>query len=130
MSRKLCLFLIVALFIAATVALAGGKFVVGHAVYAEWTANGWYHGKIAKKCDAGWHIAFDDGDQKCCAPSQIVIDVVPPKAMVKVGVKVLAKWSDGRYYPGTVSAINGNKYSIAFNDGDQGTVSRNQLRLR
>ena len=109
---------------------AGGGLKVNDAVFAEWVQNGWYHGKIAKTCDAGFHIAFDDGDQKCCTVAQIVKDVIPKANKVKVGKKVLAQWSNGRYYPGRVAAIAGGSYTIKFNDGDQGAVKLAQIRLR
>ena len=111
-------------------AAGGGIFKVGDPVFAEWVANGWYHGKIDKKCEAGWHIAFDDGDQKCCTPQQIVLDMVPNAAKVKVGSKVLAQWSDMRFYPGTVKTVSGGNYAIQFDDGDQATVNLSQIRLR
>lgn len=111
-------------------AAGGGIFKVGDPVFAEWTTNGWYHGKIDKQCEAGWHIAFDDGDQKCCTPQQIVLDIVPKAAKVKVGAKVLAQWSNMRYYPGTVKAITGGNYAIHYDDGDEGTVQLSQIRLR
>jgi len=109
---------------------AGGPPKVGQVVYAEWTPNGWYHGKITKTCEAGWHVLFDDGDQKCCTAAQIVKDIVPKPAKVKVGSKVLAVWSNGKFYPGKVSAISAGVYSIAFDDGDNGTANLSQIRLR
>ena len=130
MNRKLYLCALVWLLLVAGVALAATNFAVGQAVYAEWTPNGWYHGKIDVSCATGWHIAFDDGDQKCCTPQQIVLDVVPKPAAVKVGAKVLAQWTNQRFYPGKVSAINGDNYSITFDDGDKGTVKIAQIRLR
>ncbi len=121
---------LIGLTVAYAFAAGGGGYKVGDAVFAEWVTNGWYHGKIAKTCDAGWHIAFDDGDQKCCSLTQIVKDAVPAANKVKVGKKVLAQWSNGRYYPGRVTAIAGGSYTIKFDDGDQGAVTLNQIRLR
>ncbi|NLH49655.1 MAG: DUF4537 domain-containing protein [Myxococcales bacterium] len=130
MRKMVFVSLVVLLGLAAGYAVAAGALKVGDVVYAEWSANGWYHGKIDKSCQGGWHIAFDDGDQKCCTPAQIAKDVVPPAAQVKVGTKVLAQWSDQKYYPGTVSAIAGGDYSIHFDDGDNGKVKLAQIRLR
>jgi hypothetical protein len=110
-------------------AIAAGALKAGDVVFAEWVSNGWYHGKIDKKCEAGWHIKFDDGDQKCCTPAQVVMDVVPDKAKVKVGSAVLAQWTNQKYYPGKVTAIAADKYSIGFNDGDKGQVVLAQIRL-
>lgn len=121
---------LVLLVVSPALAAGGEGFTPGQAVYAEWTPNGWYHGKITQTCDAGWHILFDDGDQKCCAPAQIVKDVVPNASKVKVGSNVLALWSNGKFYPGKVTAIAAGVYSIAFADGDKGTANLSQIRLR
>jgi hypothetical protein len=108
----------------------GGGFSNGDVVWAEWTSNGWYHGKVDKTCDAGWHVQFDDGDQKCCTGAQIVKDVPPDPSKVKVGSKVLAQWTNQKYYPGKVAAIAGGDYSINFDDGDKGKVKISQIRLK
>jgi hypothetical protein len=130
MRKMVFISVVILLGLAATYAIAAGTLKVGDVVYAEWTSNGWYHGKIDKACQGGWHIAYDDGDQKCCTPAQIAKDVVPPANKVTVGAAVLAQWSDQKYYPGTVSAIAGGDYSINFNDGDKGKVKLAQIRLR
>ncbi len=102
---------------------------VGDTVWAQWKANAWYHGKVAKKCDVGFHVVFDDGDKADVAPSLIIVDRAPAADKVKVGVRVLALWTDGRMYPGTVIAIEEGKYRIKFDDGDGRAVARNNLRL-
>lgn len=109
---------------------AGEEITVGEAVYAEWVPNGWYHGKIAKSCEAGWYIAFDDGDRKCCTKKQIVKDIVPKASKVKAGVKVLAQWGDKKFYPGTVAVVGDGDFAINFDDGDKGKVKLAQIRLR
>jgi len=41
----------------------------------------------------------------------------------QVGQKVFARWDSGEgYFPGIVSAVNGNQMDISFLDGDKGTV--------
>ncbi|MDP8255476.1 MAG: hypothetical protein P9M14_06995 [Candidatus Alcyoniella australis] len=131
MKRCLLICVIVCSFLIAGLALGSDKKIdPGTAVFAEWTSNGWFHGKVTGPCAAGFQILFDDGDQKCCALMQIAVDMVPAAADVQVGTKVIAQWSDGRFYPGTVGAINGNKYDIQYNDGDKGTLGLSQIRLR
>ena len=127
--RFLTLAVILMLTMAASAAMAA-DYKVGDVVWAEWVPNGWYHGKITKSCNVGWHVLFDDGDQKCCTPMQLAKDVVPAAADVKVGASVLSQWSDGKYYPGTVTAISGTMYSVQYDDGDKGQVTLQQLRLR
>ncbi|TAL34476.1 MAG: DUF4537 domain-containing protein [Spirochaetes bacterium] len=112
------------------VALSQTKVSTGDAVFAEWTPNSWYHGKAGIACAQGLTINFDDGDVKCCTTAQIVADVVPAASALKVGTKVLALWGNGKYYPGTVSAIAGNDYSINFDDGDKGKASLDHIRVK
>jgi hypothetical protein len=43
---------------------------------------------------------------------------------VKVGDKVQGKWSDGRFYPGTVAKIGKGRFFIKYDDGDQGWTTK------
>ncbi len=110
---------------------ASSEISPGDIVFAEWQVNGWYHGTVGDLCEEdSFMIFFDDGDTKCCPSSIIVKDVIPPKTSVLPGKRVLAQWSDGRYYPGTVSVISGDTFNINFDDGDKGKVTLSQIRLR
>lgn len=46
---------------------------------------------------------------------------------VKPGDKVAALWSDGGYYLGRVTAVNGGNCEVLYDDGDQGTVTAGEL---
>lgn len=128
--RFILMFLLLITFAVLTgIATAQSKFTPDTVVYAEWVKNGWYHGKIGAECEKGFTINFDDGDVKCCTEKEIVADVVPDSAAVKQGSRVLAQWSDGKFYPGTVSGIESGEYSINFDDGDKGKVTIDKLRL-
>src|SRR5262249_32093987 len=103
---------------------------VGDIVWAEWDNNAWYHGKIAKKTDKGFHIEFDDGDESDVQESQIAIDKEPATKDVKKGTRVLAKWSDDRFYPGKVGEVKEDgTYHIEFDDGDKGDAALKDVRL-
>lgn len=39
---------------------------------------------------------------------------------IEVGDRVMARWSNGSWYPGTVTAIVKGRYDIAYDDGDKG----------
>jgi hypothetical protein len=107
------------------------KIKTGDIVFAEWVVNGWYHGTAGNQCsDGGFMILFDDGDTKCCDTTRIVPDKIPVKSNVTVGASVIAQWSDGRFYPGTVVNIIDDAYSINFDDGDKSEVNLSQIRLR
>jgi Histone methyltransferase Tudor domain 1 len=49
--------------------------------------------------------------------------------MVKVDTRVLAKFKQGRFYPGKITKIDGDRYDIKFDDGDVGKVTLDDLRL-
>jgi hypothetical protein len=128
--KRISLFLLLigsALFF--SIASAQSNLTGGAEVYAEWVKNGWYHGKIGIECESGFIINFDDGDVKCCSLNEIVADQVPAESEVNLKSRVLAQWSDGRFYPGTVVGNKDGEYSISFDDGDKGKVTIEKLRL-
>ena len=104
-------------------------FTAGSAVWAEWTPNNWYHGKVGAPCEAGYTINFDDGDVKCCARAVIATDTPPPAGLVKTGTRVVAEWTNGRYYPGRITSVDGETYHVNFDDGDQRDVGLHQIRI-
>ncbi len=108
---------------------AGPTPRVGDTVWAEWLPNAWYHGKADSKCPVGMHVAYDDGDQADRAFARIAVDLAPDKGDVRVGTHLLALWSDGRMYPGTVTGAAGGMYDITFDDGGTRTVGLDDLRL-
>ncbi len=48
----------------------------------------------------------------------------PSAPAISAGTRVAAIWKDGTYYPGTVSAMGPNGYSIAYDDGDKWEAPR------
>lgn len=109
---------------------AATSFAAGDVVWAQWKPNGWYHGKVATACDAGFHVKFDDGDEECIPPSLIAMDEGATTDAVKVGLRVIATWTDGRYYPGIVAKdLGSGSYQIAFDDGDKGAAKPGNMRI-
>ncbi len=43
------------------------------------------------------------------------------------GDRVLALWEDAYWYPGTVTAVDGNVLTIEFDDGDKATVDSERV---
>ena len=92
---------------------------VGDIVFAYWEPVSMYFIGTAVEYDntqkgGAYLIIFADGDQK-----------VIPQALIKpfnlsVGYKVIAKWKNGKYYPGTVNKIIGRAAYIHYDDGDKG----------
>jgi hypothetical protein len=92
---------------------AGPK--VGDKVAAPW-GGGKYHGTIQGiKGDAADVLYSDDKQVRPVKLSELT--VVQAKSW-QVGDKVLAVWSSGRFYPGTVTATkDGNVYTVKWDDG-------------
>ena len=116
-----------AFFVSATAAARAPE--VGDVVFAEWQPGDWYHGKADARCDGGLHVLFDDKDKACIKLAGIVLDRVPEPEDVRVGVRVLARWDDGKFYPGKVAELRGRTAIIAYDDGDKGDAGIGDLRL-
>ena len=129
MHRKRSLSVAGFLFLPVLLVMAQSAIPNGTVVFAEWSEGSWYHGTIAETCADGYLIVFDDGDTRCCALAQIVLDAIPDHSEVDVESRVLAQWGRGQFYPGSVSAISDGGYDIAYDDGDRSTVSLVQIRL-
>jgi len=104
---------------------------VGDPVFAQWTKNAWYHGRVGKHNDEGFHINFDDGDKGVVKARGIALDRVPERKNVGLGLRVLAKWkNDGRYYPGKIDEIlTDGRFRIKFEDGDVGHAPLKDIRI-
>jgi hypothetical protein len=102
----------------------------GDAVWAEWQPNAWFPGKLAKLDGRKCFIAFDDGDKAIVDMSKVAVDRVPSRDAVKVNTRVLAKFTDGHFYPGKIAAIGPDQeYAIQYDDGDTLKVPLADLRL-
>ena len=102
---------------------------VGSKVFAEWQDKTWYHGSVTATCDAGFNVLFDDGDQKCVSENQIFLANVPTSDQVKVGTKVIAKWSGIAYYDAEVIKMSGDNYTVKYYDKMERDVPLSDLVL-
>ncbi len=88
---------------------------VGDSVLALWApADAYFVGTVVEKSTTGYSIVFEDGDTATVAAAQV------RKNDIKVDSKVLARWKDGSYYPGTVAKVVGRALYIHYDDGDKG----------
>lgn len=102
---------------------------VGDTVWAQWKPNAWYHGKVDKTCDYGLHVQFDDGDKGCFHASLIAVDKPVAVADVKPGLRVMAKWSNNKLYPATVTGMpDGDNVKVFFDDRTPFTTTVKDLR--
>ena len=102
---------------------------VGSKVFAEWKDKTWYHGTVNNTCEQGFNILFDDGNQKCVSQDQVFFDKSPNVEDVKVGTKVIAKWTGIAYYDAEVIKIIGDKYTVRYYDGMERDVTLSEMVL-
>ena len=100
---------------------------VGAVVWAQWTPNSWYHGRVDRTCPGGLHVQFDDGDQACRSFAQIAVD--QGARLVRPNARVLAPWRNGKMYPGRVTArLPNGLFQVRFDDGDSRAVALGSMR--
>jgi len=104
-----------------------GQFLIGDLVLARWKGGGAFRGKVSSvNGDGTYGIAFLDGDVEAREPASDItlVERGTPSAApsgggsLAVGSRVEARWKGGSYYPGKISAVNGDgTYCIDFDDG-------------
>ncbi|XP_021358532.1 uncharacterized protein LOC110453742 isoform X2 [Mizuhopecten yessoensis] len=70
-------------------------------------------------------LARPDKDLPCTPPTR----GSSIKSETAVGARVLARWKDGFYYPGSIAQILKSKYQVRFDDGDVRFVKVSDLLL-
>ncbi len=92
----------------------------GDAVMALWSGSSWYLGTADTACATGLNVKWADGSSaSCVATASIVHEVVATKDTAVVGANVYAKWYGSAFYKAKVTAINGDKYSVQYDDGSK-----------
>lgn len=100
---------------------------VGDAVFAEWSTKSWYAGTIDDTCEAGYHVVFTDGGDKCVSEQQIILDRTQKR--VSPGDKVIAQWTGDAYYDAEVVSRIGDNVKVKYYDGVEYEVLSTQVRL-
>lgn len=109
-------------------AVAAQPLATGTVVWAQWSPNGWYHGSVQGVCEEGLDVAFDDGDRGCISHELVTPDQAF-KGYAALGQRVLAKWTDGRLYPATVTGAGGGEaQAVQFDDGAIGRSAPGDMR--
>ena len=57
-----------------------------------------------------------------------IISCNKPADSYKVGDAVAAKWSDGNYWTAKITAMDGDKYTIMYDDGTNGSVTKADMK--
>lgn len=101
----------------------------GDAVWAQWTPELWYHGRIESTCERGFKIRFDAQDEKCSPPEELAKDITPTRLAMNSGTRVLAPSPEGYYRRAVVLDEKGWKYEVEFVDGARGEFQIKELRV-
>lgn len=110
--------MLLSLFVCLLAAPSGAQEVaVGDTVFAYWApADAFFVGTAVEEDDSNFLIVFEDGDIDVVSKTRVGRRDLP------VGSTVMARWSDGQYYPGRVARIVGRALYIHYDDGDRGWV--------
>jgi hypothetical protein len=93
------------------------SFAVGENVAAVWTDGNLYLATVtAVEGDQVTVTYTDDGSSATVAASECR---PIPDATFGVGDRVLAVWAAGRFYPGEVTAVDGNMSTVKWDDGSE-----------
>jgi hypothetical protein len=93
-------------------------FNIGELVLAFWkNSDAYFFATIVEQKDEQCYVVFADGDQGWVPTPKI------KKLELKEGLKVMAKWSNGSFYPGTIAKMVSGAFYIHFDDGDKGWTS-------
>jgi hypothetical protein len=128
MKRKFSISVLTVLF-AASVAIAADAPKVGDTVWAQWRPNVWLRGAISNTASIGFHVRFDNFDERALPPSLIAVDTPPKREDLKPATRVVAIWHNGKYYPATITDIGEKTCFLQFDDGDQGEFEFALIRL-
>lgn len=110
---------------------------VGETVWTRaeaWGDNHARRGKIVKiNANGTYRLSFtdtDDADMDAASLSRT--KAMPPAVTgLQVGDRVDGLWSDNRWYPGKVGAVNADgTYAINFDDGDKAALDAHHVRRR
>lgn len=98
----------------ATVQPAAGV-VAGDTVAALWTDGNYYLATVDEIGDGTVTVTYvDDGSSGTVAVDEV--RAIPDRTFA-VGDRVLAVWSAGRFYPGEITAADGDAYVVTWDDG-------------
>lgn len=97
---------------------ASAAFKVGDRVAAPF-GGALYLGSVTAINGDKASVIYDD-DQQTREVSLSDLTLVVPKTW-NVGDKVMAVWSSAKFYPGTITAANGDTYTVKWDDGSAPT---------
>lgn len=86
----------------------------GDRVLGEWSDGYWYPATISSVEDEIFKVDYFDGDSADLSASQV------KSINWGVGTVLECNWkSEGGYYKGTITTMDGDSIHVSYNDGDQ-----------
>jgi hypothetical protein len=83
-----------------------------------------------RRAEDGFHVHFDGGDRVVVRGDKIALDRAPERRDVRRGMRVLARYRGGRFFPGRVEQVfPDGSFRIQFEGGDMGQAGLRDLRL-
>ena len=110
-------------------AMPAGALAVGTSVAAKWRDGAFYTATIAgMDADGKYLVNYGDSDRGSVAVGDVVrVDAAEP---ITVGAHVFACWAGARMYSGTVTARNGDRYTVKWDDGSAPSeVARDRMAM-
>ena len=101
-------------------------------VLARWSNKLWYPGTVDDEREGARHVVFDDGDRGWVTPPDLTVEQDPTDdrgGRLAVGAKVMGRWVDRKWYPGTVVERFGRVWRVAFDDGDRAWLGTDRIRV-
>ncbi len=72
--------------------------------------------KVLQVASGGYVVQFVDGTSAAVSASEVLPN--PGQPVFQIGHQVLAHWRNGFMFPGTISAVSPQGYTVAWHDGD------------
>lgn len=94
-------------------------YSVGDEVLAYWEQSKAHFIATVAEIDASgkYLVVYADNDTALLDTTSLL------PLNLQANSKVLAKWRDGKYYPGTIVNKAGHAYFVQFDDGDKGWIA-------
>ena len=88
---------------------------VGDNVAAEWMSDSWYLATVKKVSDGNYDVDYADNTSGTVTKAQI--KTLDKNLKLAVGDKVMAVWSNARFYAGVVQDLKEGGATIKWDDG-------------
>lgn len=88
---------------------------LGQQVSAQWSDGNWYLAKIDSVSGNTFNVTYADGEKGAVKMEEI--RSIPSNMALKAGDRVLAVWSEARFYGGVVQSVDADGATIKWDDG-------------